>query len=88
MLRENGKVYTNVDDRFVSLYEKAALPRMSMKYVQNFYLGYLGESFPDLKCTEVDYSDKKLDNLCCPNDKYKKIESIYSIFLVAVAVVI
>ena len=69
MLREHGRVYTNVDDRFVSLYKKVALPRMSMKNVQKFC--YLGEAFPDLECTEVDYSDKNLDNLRCPNDKYK-----------------
>ena len=37
MLREHGRVYTNVDDRFVSLYKKVALPRMSMENVQKLY---------------------------------------------------
>lgn len=68
MLRENGKVYVNVDDRFVSLYKKVAIPRFSMRNVQKFC--YLSEVYPDLQCTDVDYSDPDLDNARCPNDKW------------------
>ena len=39
MLREQGKVYVNVNDRFVSLFKKMALPKLVIDKVPKYCSG-------------------------------------------------